>query len=418
MRRERSIAALAAAGLLAVAPLTAQEVPSEPPAPGLGALLEPFVHEVVVSGGELGGPGAAILRDEAARSRFFLFGEQHATAEIAELALALYRAIAPSGYAHAVIEVGPAGARHLEALLRDEDPEALAAYLREGTNLFSIPFFFFREEAALARAIVEESPAAPPVLWGVDQEFIAGAPPLLERLEALAATEDERAAVAALREAATADPMLLGAAPAETIESLVAPLAASADPEMRDLAGQMIATNRIYAPFTGRGGSVWAANHEREELMKRLFLRRYRSASEGEAPRVFVKLGANHLFRGLSPTHVLSFGTFLHELALVEGGDAYHLHVDCRGGEAMNVMSGTAEPCESYFLGADSALSAALPADRTVLVDLRALRNAPDVLQALDEPSRDLVWSFDGYVAVPDPHPSTLFPGRRPDLGN
>ena len=63
-------------------------------------------------------------------------------------------------------------------------------------------------------------------------------------------------------------------------------------------------------------------------------------------------------------------------------------------------------------------LSGALPADRTVLVDLRALRSEHEILQLLDETSRDLVWSFDGYVSVPDTRPATLFEGSAPDLGN
>jgi len=409
--------------LLSGAPLAAQapEPEAAPPAAGLESLLAPFVHELTtVAGAALEGPGAARLRTAAEAAHFFLLGEQHATAEIAELATGLYRTVAPLGYRHASIEVGPVAARRLEGLLRDDDPEALAGYFAEDNNLFTIPFFFFREEAAFARVVAEESPAPAPVLWGIDQEFIAGAPLVLDRLEELATLEGERTAIAAAREAAAANPMFLGAAPEEQVTALATAFAGSESPEARDLAEQVLATHRIYAPFTGRGGSVWIANDERERLMKRLFLRRYREERErdGQAPRVFVKLGANHLVRGLSPTHVLSLGTFLHELAVAEDVEAYTLHVDCRGGEAMDIQAGGPAPCTSYFLGPDSVLSGALPADRTVLVDLRALRSEHEILQLLDETSRDLVWSFDGYVSVPDTRPATLFEGSAPDLGN
>jgi hypothetical protein len=213
--------------------------------------------------------------------------------------------------------------------------------------------------------------------------------------------------------------MYLGTAPAEELEQLAAAFEGSSSAEARELAERMVASNRIYGPFTGRGGSVYEANREREHLMKENFLARYRPVRAGRdaPPKVFVKLGANHLFRGLSPTHVLSTGTFLDELAVTEGVRTYSVHVDCRGGEALNVMTDAPEPCESYFLGSGSVLADALPSDRIVVVDLRSLRSEPAILERLDETSRDLVWAFDGYVAVPNTEPATFFPGERPKIG-
>ena len=348
----------------AVAQAAADKMPAaEEGEPDLAALLAPFVHPLTVDEGRLKGPGAELLLREAEEAHFFLFGEQHATADIADLAAALVRDLVPRGYYHAVIEVGPAGARRLESLLRDEDPEALARYFATGTNLFSIPFYSFREEAAVVRALMETSPAPAPVLWGLDQEFVAGAGPALDRLAELAATDAERAAVERARNAAAANPMYLGTAPAEELEQLAAAFEGSSSAEARELAERMVASNRIYGPFTGRGGSVYEANREREHLMKENFLARYRPVRAGRdaPPKVFVKLGANHLFRGLAPTHVLSTGTFLDELAVTEGVRTYSVHVDCRGGEALNVMTDAPEPCESYFLGSGSALAEALP---------------------------------------------------------
>lgn len=421
MDPNRVLPSLVALTLLAAVPLAGQAPEPEPPSAGpeLREALVPFVHALTVTEGRLEGPGAAVLLQEAEKAHLFMLGEQHATAEIADLATALFRALAPLGYQHAAIEVGPVGARRLEALLRDEDPGALAEYFATGTNLLSIPFYFFEEEARFVRAVVDESSAPAPVLWGLDQEFIAGAGPALDRLEELSATEEERAAVAAAREAAEANPMFLGTAPPERLEALSEAFAASESAEARALATQLVATNRIYAPFTGRGGTAYEANREREDLMKTNFLGHYRRVKEssGARPRVFVKLGANHLFRGLSPTHVLSFGSFAFDLAVADGVEAYNLHVDCRGGEAMNAMTAAPGPCESYFLGAESALATALPADRTVLVDLQALRSEPGLLERLDEASRELVWAYDGYVAVPDAHAATFFPGERPSFG-
>lgn len=397
-------------------PGAAAQPPAAPPAeaepPSLAAQLQPFVHPVEIHDGKIRGAGADLLVERARRARFFLVGEQHGAGGVARMITALYRTVEPLGYDVAAVETGPWTARRLEALLSDDDPGALARFFAEAPHVFVVPFYSWTEEAELARAVVELHDAPGPDLWGLDQVFVAGGPILVARLAELAVTDAQRALVARLRAELDGNPMLVGSAPPETVAELGATFA-DAGEEARAIVDALTVSHRIYGPFVRREGSVYLANREREELMKTTFLGHYRAAAA--PPRVFVKLGANHLVRGVSPTRVQSLGSFLSALATIEGTTAYHLHVDCRGGQ-VRTPQGAAAPCQSYYLADGGALLDAVPAGTAAVVDLEALRSEPGILRQLDDASRDLVDAYDAYLAVPDPEPATFFEGKLPAL--
>jgi len=71
-------------------------------------------------------------------------------------------------------------------------------------------------------------------------------------------------------------------------------------------------SNRIYENNAAPRDSLrgYESNREREDMMKDLFLARYRDAQRrGERrPRVMLQFGSFHGMRGMSPTHVLTLG--------------------------------------------------------------------------------------------------------------
>lgn len=162
----RPLPSLVALTLLVAAPLAGQAPePAPPPEPAdLSEALAPFVHPLKVTEGRLEGPGAAVLLQEAEKAHFFLLGEQHATVEIAELATALFRALAPLGYQHAAVEVGPAGARGLESLLQDEDAGALATALPADRTVL-VDLQALRSEPGLLERLDETSRK---LVWAYD----------------------------------------------------------------------------------------------------------------------------------------------------------------------------------------------------------------------------------------------------------
>jgi len=348
------------------------------------------------------GEGFDFLVTEAGNADLFLLGEQHGTADIARLARHLYaRLHDEAGYSHLAIEVGPYSTAVMEGLLRDENPQAFETY-RDGLNMpLAFPFVFFGEELAFLRDVLRRTPTAV-TLWGLDQEFVASGAILADRLEALAQTDAQREAAAQFREAALENPMLIGSAPGETF----APLASTfSEPgEAHDMIEEMIRSNRIYAPFMGRGGFGYLANLEREDQMKRNFLADYvrAAAREGAAPRVMVKLGANHTSYGRSPTSVPATGDFLREWGLANGLTVFNVHADCLGGEMRDVQSGNAVPCESYRMPEEGPMRSALALEGPMVVDLRPLRPYAPRWDFLDAETEALIFAYDAYVVFPD----------------
>ena len=89
-------------------PALAQVATETPkPNPFLEAASESIIDIERAEGGGLTGEGWDRLIAEADAAHFFLIGETHSTADIALVASALHREIAPFGYDHLVVEMGP-----------------------------------------------------------------------------------------------------------------------------------------------------------------------------------------------------------------------------------------------------------------------------------------------------------------------
>lgn len=367
--------------------------------------------------GELSGNAWDRLQDEAAQAQFFLIGETHATADVANLAIAMHRALAPQGYEHMVIEVGPWSTRHTEDLIRSGNGK-LGEFIAAPGNGFTLPFLFFTEEIALVEQAVSLSTHDDNVLWGVDQEFLAAGPILAAKLHQLATSAAEHAAAAQLEAKSSEQMMYLGSAPQEEIDALVAAFA-DGTAEARELVDAIALTNRIYGPFVKRSGPIYYANLERENYMKTNFLEHFAAAEErlGHPPKAFFKFGGFHLERGLSGTNVPSFGNFVMEWGRARDFGTVHVMIDCIDGQAWGVQQSAPVPCTPYALAEGSPILAALEGKDMAMVDLKALRPLLRSSTPIDAKTRDLILSYDYYIALRDVQPATPaadlgFPGQ------
>ena len=350
--------------------------------------------------GSYSGPGWERLLADAKAAQFLMIGEQHATADIAEFGAALHRALAPHGYTHSALEVGPWSTDYAEGLIRSGRGN-LAGFIAKPGNGFTIPFLFFGEEIALAEQIVALSPDKQNALWGVDQEFVGAGPIAVEMLGRRARSEAQRAALQAFAAKAGEDAFLIGKIGEEGLAPLAAAFADDAE------AGQLIdglkVSTAIYGPFVRRDGAIYPANLRRENYMKTNFLRNFDEVERrlGAPPKVFMKFGGYHAMRGFSGTHVPAFGNFLAEWGHSRGFELLNMMVDCSGGQALDPQTNEVGPCEPYF-GGDSPL-AALGKERPVtLVDLRPLRSQLQALKDVDPKTRETILAFDYYMAIRD----------------
>ncbi|MCE9522023.1 MAG: hypothetical protein K8S25_06265 [Alphaproteobacteria bacterium] len=364
---------------------------------------------LVMKDDRLSGPGAEFLKARAVGSQFFMVGEEHGVATIADTVRALFADLSPIGYRHFAIEVDPWMTAKMEGLLRSGGTKALTRFLTTEDRALSLPFYSWSAEAALAAAAVRANADSTPALWGLDQLFIGAAGVLLADVATAASRADARSLAAVLAGQAKGNLEFLGKVEIGKLQALRDLLGDAKDRDLARLMDDMILSARIYQPFvSGEGLSVYAANLERENLMKRTFLARYREAEkrDGKAPRVLFKFGGNHMQRGLSATHVPSLGNFVSDFALHEGAGAFNVMVLCGPGTKAGDFMGNEAACDLDFASSFADLVAHVDTKNPTLFDLRAWKDKPKRWAHLSTEVRELIWAYDAFLFLPNGKPA------------
>lgn len=412
------LAALLVALAVVACAATAQSLPppaSPPPAAAdaaPAALLEALIlHSRGVArleNGRLHGPAAATLRTLGAQAQHVLLGEQHGNQGVADFAAAYWDDLADAGYRHAAVEADPWVAAALERSLRRGGVPAWTRFIATRGGAKAVPFYGWGAEARWVDAVVRHSSGRDgPVLWGLDQVFIGSAAWLLREIAAAdggAGSVQARALAGALAQEAELQPRWLGTVDPARLQALADALATPADADWRALVLAMRDSREIYAPFTGGPGEVWIANTRREDQMRRLFAEHYRraEAADGRPPRVMLKLGGNHLYRGASPIMVQGVGGFVAEFAAARGQAVLSLLVLCGPGSHASQYEGDPVPCDRHLTEGDlKFLAPYVEAHAVTLFDLRSWRLRQRRLSGLAPDVLRIVASYDLLVFVP-----------------
>ena len=426
MPRHTLPALLLAGTFLVASPQAAsgQQQPTEPDsAPTLADVLREHRLPLTLEEGTLSGPGAELLLEEAAASRYLLVGETHGVAETPALIAALFRGLRPEGYRHLAIEIGPIQAERIGELMTAPRPmDAYADFLAE--HWPGVPFYDWRPEAELLAEAVRL--AGPDAVWGIDYDILADRYPL-HRLRALA--PDSAARAAADRAIARAD-SLLARAMAEDDPSQVAMFsrpetvwtslrevyAPEPGSEADRILEQLEATARINEAWTS--GRRWRSNRLRVGLLKRNLLRHLEGADPDA--RVIVKMGGFHLMRGRTPNNTFDVGNLLSELSIVEaarsgvppttGSRSFHVLVFGEPGRERGALDPrdwsvrrvpTVPSSGQHW---SSGLAGALFDDSSTVIDLRSLRPMADVGEAplddLPERFEETIFTYDAVVVL------------------
>lgn len=336
----------------------------------LDSLLAAHAHPVRMHSGTLSGEGLELILEAAATSQFVLVAEEHNVGALADFSAALFETLHTRfGFNYAALEQGGVITRWLSRAGRSGGCDSISALARRWPHA---PTFATDEELAMIGRIVEVSTADHDPAWGLDQEL--GALHILEGLGEIAPSRSARAralelaAVARRYEASrTGDTLYLAlvAVPGDfdDLPRLFDPAPGS---EAEFLIASLQRTSRIYYNNTlaQRGQPTGYENmRERERSMKTRFMEEYRRAqATGDTlPRVLLKLGHWHTYRGIYRGNVPTFGNFASELAVANGMDSFLM--------ATWVIEGPDE-----WRNSSAFISLALPGEQFTLIDFRPLR--------------------------------------------
>ena len=380
----------------------------------LDSLLRAHRTTLALADGALVGPGAEFLLSESRRAHIVVLGEEHGVADVPELAGALFRALRPAGYEHLALEVSPTTGAALDRLARG-GRDSLAAFF--GRHPLAVPFYDWHEEAQLlVDAVADAGPD--PVIWGVDYEFIFAPAFLMGEFAQRATTDEARALVRALRQRAEGDRD--AAAAGEWDRMLLARLtpddlaaldeAFAGDAEAVALVRSLEASAEVWR--LQLASDNYGSNLARTALLRRTFAEAYRRARGDRevGPKVLVKVGAFHGFRGRTPLHILDVGTMAAMLADAEGGRSFHVIALAGPGTEQATFTPTGpgtSPVEPPPWAAP--LYAAADDERWTVFDLRPLRPALyDGRLDVDDELERLVWGYDAVLILVGSRPASF----------
>lgn len=352
----------------------------------LNELIKDNRYPVTLEQEKITGSGANKLLHEANQANVFMLGENHAMKEIADISRVLYEELSKGAPRVLVTEIGAATATETEILVRDGQFEA---FLSEGTNLMSVPFFFLDAEAPLLTQVTDKFPSTSPAIWGLDQEFLAGTPAIIRGLAREAKTETELEAVDSLRWKNFFNPFLIGESDGSAFVELAEAFANSSE-QAKATIQLMSESNEIYkANSDGRGR--WS-NETRETLMMTNF-ENYAAKHEGELPNMFFKFGAYHLHKGRSPTVKQALGIRVHNWAQQRGWTSLNVFIDSVNGETIHPLLGTKTESQTNASWRKSVFNDLMLDDQATLFDLRPLKGHPEV----ESMSKRMQYMVNGY---------------------
>jgi hypothetical protein len=352
-------------------------------------------YSISLQNGALTGAGMDFIARNAAAEQFVLFGEEHNVKEFPGIMVAMFAYLHQhDNFNYLAFESDPVSA-HVASLppLRG-NLAALSQYAAKYPTAFT---FATDQELQMVADVSRISTGHTDALWGLDQSF--GVLHALDRLRALPGFHSTPEFVELHKQAEELDlkrPEVdqldyMESFKTSDLEGLRRQMAPPDGSETQFILDNLVSSSQIYGYYYT--GEHYLNGYVREEQMKHLFMREYRAAqASGERnPKVLLKLGHWHVFRGLGPSHLQTLGDFVTEFAVANGADAFSLGTYIRG------------PWRdvSHQQGLEPIALATDPAAWTI-IDFRALRTlvAAGKFGALNPNLLSHIYGFDAALVL------------------
>jgi len=380
---------------------------------------------ISVQDGKLAGPTADVLRSALAEAQFVAFGEDHGIRQIPAFAAALCAELAPHGFHHMALEIGPDVAPDLEKFARASDGAAqLAEFLKKYPE--TIAFYDWQEEFTMLQQCQKAAAPGHMAIWGLDQEFMGSGGFLFERILATNPGPDAKLAVETLLKenkearaaaAKTGNPgdLFMMTAKQDELNRTRDLLKKQAKPEAQRLFEDFLVSREIYQK--NMSGDYYSSNRQRALLMKKNFSEPFAASPryDGVLPKVFFKFGAYHMFRGMNPLHSSEIGNLVGEAAEANQFKSVHILAVGVKGEQLH-FAGIGKPPEAAPLDLagdkDSPFLSFKPlfdlqvANSWTLYDLRSLRDGFSKYGKIDAELERVIFGYDFVLLIPDPKAS------------
>lgn len=367
-------------------------------------------HEIDVRENKLQGDGSEIIREALEGSQFVLIGEQHGIEEVGHFTHVLFEECQSLDYKYLALEVSPMMAEEMQRRV----PEGLDAWKQFALQYpFGVAFYDNGQDYSMLKSGVDNA-----IIWGLDQVFIAESRILMSRLVEVATSDQQKSmaekyrqigkdgAQSAMQSMQMTDLLLF-----RMTDSLLSEFrrAFAGHEEAIEILYEIEKSRDIYQAYFDK--NYYGNNKLRIDLMKEHFLSYYEEAQEKDAsvPKVVLKFGAYHMYRGFSPVQMLDLGNLTHELAIINGHHTVSFAFMGLKGASSNPMTGVQEFDNTTEMDPHlaEALDQKVLSESYYLVDFRPLRYRN--LSKLKEDLVDRIYAFDFGVFVPEANPLQAF---------
>jgi hypothetical protein len=382
-----------------------------------------------VQSGRLEGSGLPILENALAGAQFVLIGEDHGISQIPQFVSAVCDLVGPQGFHTMAIETGPLAAGELQQwVTSDAGRSGLVDFERKFPE--TIAFYNFHEEYDLLSHCARSAQGGQFRLWGLDQELMGSSGLILTRIlethpGAQAAEQARRllqknneAHATAAKSGSPGDIFMMTASDDE-LDQLRDLLRKEGNARSQSLIDALMKSRDIYQK--NMNGSGYDSNRERALLMKSNFMNDYKQAtqSDGVTPKVLLKFGAWHMYKGINPLRNNDMGNFVAELADGQGSVSLHIIIlGVKGSQLRSAGIGRPSQPADFNLAGDKdsdflflkPMFDNLESEGWTMFDLRGLRKGFRSLEPVDKEMERLIFGYDLMVLIPTATPSRPIP--------
>jgi len=352
------------------------------------------------------GKGMKFLIEKGTKADYFLIGEDHGIAEVAEISEAIFKKLNKKKYNHLVIETGLFSSSLLVDLLKLEDDEKANSFFK--THPYSIPFYGAKEEFKFLRTVTKLSNSTNPII-GIDQEFIISPRALLSKnkdeFKDEIATEIETAREGYEILVAKKSPMNLWLTQ-QTPEKWEALSKIATSKKGTHIINELKESKAIYdLNFQNK-------SQQSNELRVEKFIELFEMQTSGlEKSKIMIKMGASHIMKGTSFYGVKDLGDYLSKknpgktfhLGLLPADGFQNMYIPFRDESAKRTKVSS-----NFMKGLIELAKGVIPEEGYIVIDITNLKkDLGSQLANLDPDINKIFEGFDAILLIPQATPNT-----------